>query len=35
LWAWLLPEGLGSCARFFRDLAGVAVDRPGVGGCLR
>jgi hypothetical protein len=30
-----LPEGSGSCARFFRDLAGVAVDGPGGGGCLR
>jgi hypothetical protein len=30
-----LPKGLGSCALFFRDLAGVAVDGPGVGGCLR
>jgi hypothetical protein len=25
----------GSCARFFCDLAGVAVDGPGGGGCLR
>jgi hypothetical protein len=33
--AWLVPEGSSSCARFFRDLAGVAVDGPGVGGCLR
>ena len=23
-----LPEGLGSCARFFRDLAGVALMAP-------